>query len=622
MSYAAGNMSASEAMAFFELEIIQEVIAEGCQGTSGSSLPRPPPPPADLLCPPLNQNHRMPRQSSSPSSQPVLVARGTAPQGPSSSTQHVQTYSCSREMASANPGRGVSHSGSPRRGRSSSCLVSSRRPGSLSSTAQSDTDLLERVLEKPKLVVVEEPKERGMRFRYECEGRSAGSILGASSTETSKTQPAIEIQGPIEHIKKVTVTTSLVTKDFPYRPHPHCLVGKDCPEGSGICVVQLNPHNNRRHSFSNLGIQCVRRKELDSSLQKRRSQNIDPFRTGNSKSIEDMDMNVVRLCFQCELEWDDGRKDCLSPVVSNPVYDKKATTTSQLKISCLNIYKGPCTGKTEIFMLCDKIQKDDIEIIFKRGTWEAKGEFCQSDVHRQIAIVFRSPPYQDMDIAREVDVSIVLRRLSDRMDSEPVTFTYLPYNSDPYSLKRKRKIKSDISFRDRPCLAGQSAAAEEPSSSMSFLFSREGVLPAEDGLASAQPSVSTVGERNYSSGSNSSNSSNSSQDSDLPDLLSNPEELALFNRLLEMPSLWNMLNEPSIASSLVSSFDQGPDGNLMFPSFDLNFNPNFGQYGQDFSQYNDVQFNHLVNESQTPQPEPQPQDSPSHMVQVKTEDEP
>uniref|UniRef100_A0A672RTL2 RHD domain-containing protein n=1 Tax=Sinocyclocheilus grahami TaxID=75366 RepID=A0A672RTL2_SINGR len=38
-----------------------------------------------------------------------------------------------------------------------------------------------------------QPKERGMRFRYECEGRSAGSILGACSTDSSKTLPAIEV---------------------------------------------------------------------------------------------------------------------------------------------------------------------------------------------------------------------------------------------------------------------------------------------------------------------------------------------------------------------------------------------------------------------------------------------
>lgn len=56
-----------------------------------------------------------------------------------------------------------------------------------------DTEQLEQLLDKPMLLVVEQPKERGMRFRYECEGRSAGSILGASSTDVNKTLPAIEV---------------------------------------------------------------------------------------------------------------------------------------------------------------------------------------------------------------------------------------------------------------------------------------------------------------------------------------------------------------------------------------------------------------------------------------------
>lgn len=43
---------------------------------------------------------------------------------------------------------------------------------------------------------------------------------------------------------------------------------------------------------------------------------------GFTKGIEDIDMNSVRLCFQCELEWEDGRNDSLSPVVSKPIYDK------------------------------------------------------------------------------------------------------------------------------------------------------------------------------------------------------------------------------------------------------------------------------------------------------------
>ncbi|PWA20375.1 hypothetical protein CCH79_00003874 [Gambusia affinis] len=259
-----------------------------------------------------------------------------------------------REMASGHPAH--KPMGSAGRGRGPSCSLTPKG-GVPSQGLQSNGNMLERILEKPKLVVVEEPKDRGMRFRYECEGRSAGSILGASSTDNNKTQPTIEIQGPIDHIKKVTVTVSLVTKDYPHRPHPHCLVGKDCEAGSGICVVGFNPHTARRHSFANLGIQCVRRRELDVSLQKRRNQNIDPFKTGNTKGIEDMDMNAVRLCFECVLEWDDGRKDSLCPVISKPIYDKKATTTSELKICQLNLNKGSCRGKTEIYMLCDKVQK-------------------------------------------------------------------------------------------------------------------------------------------------------------------------------------------------------------------------------------------------------------------------
>ncbi|KAF7668931.1 hypothetical protein LDENG_00269430 [Lucifuga dentata] len=529
--------------------------------------------------------------------------------------QPLQQLSCSREMASAHPCRG---SGSSRRGRGSSCLVAPKSHGGLSSAqSQTDTEMLERILENPKLVVVEEPKERGMRFRYECEGRSAGSILGASSTETNKTQPSIEIQGPIEHIKKVTVTVSLVTKDYPYRPHPHCLVGKDCPENSGICVVTLNPHSNRRHSFSNLGIQCVRRKELDFSLQKRRSQNIDPFQTGHSKGIEDMDMNVVRLVFQCELEWEDGRKECLSPVVSNPIYDKKATTTSQLKINCLNLYRGPCTGKTEIYMLCDKVQKDDIEIIFKRQSWKGNGEFAQTDVHRQIAIVFKTPPYQDQDITEEVEVQVVLRRLSDQMESEPVTFTYLPHNPDPYEVKRKRKIKTDISLREKPCLTAESTAAAEPSSSQPFHFTpAQSLLAAEERLPPSQPVASTLEEITYSA----------LQDANLANQnFEGTDEMALINQLLEMPgvipAIWDLFSDQSVTSSMSAGFDQGPDANSTFGNMDVNFNPNFGLYGQDFSQYNDLQFNQLVNESQTPQPEPVTQESPSHAVQVKTEEE-
>ncbi|KAK3560674.1 hypothetical protein QTP86_014524 [Hemibagrus guttatus] len=403
------------------------------------------------------------------------------------------------------------------------------------------TEQLEQLLEKPELVVLEQPKERGMRFRYECEGRSAGSILGASSTDVKKTLPAIELRGPIERIKNVTVTVSLVTKDLPHRPHPHCLVGKDCSDG--ICMISFNPHNTRRHSFVNLGIQCVRRKELDTSLLKRKKKNIDPFSTGHSKSIEDIDMNVVRLCFQCDLEREDGERIPLYPVVSNPIYDKKATTTAELKINRLNIVQGPCTGKTEIYMLCDKVQKDDIEIIFSSssGNWEAKAEFAQTDVHRQIAIVFKSPPYHEQDIADEVEVNVSLRRISDRMYSEPVKFTYLPHNPDPYEVKRKHKLKSDKFNKD--CVVSADAMISTPGPAQQFdTFFVEGSdcgIPAQEETQPTYPAV--MDEIHYADG---------DLQSDDPCLNIDQETftnlLYSLNECLNTPNLLQMLNSQDI----------------------------------------------------------------------------
>ncbi|KAM6972889.1 transcription factor RelB [Aplochiton taeniatus] len=588
-----------------DLDIIQEVITEDrswCQNPSSYSLPGPAPPPQDLLQN-QNQNHRMPRQNPA-ASPPVLVARGTASRPPCSFPQPQQpqcSTSISRDMAAPNSGRGATSSAPARRGRGAVASGTSRASaGPPSQASPTDTELLELILEKPKLVVTEEPKERGMRFRYECEGRSAGSILGASSTETKKTLPAIELQCPVGNIKKATITVSLVTKDFPHRPHPHCLVGKDCAEGSGICVVSLKPQIDRHHSFSNLGIQCVRRKELDASLKKRRSQNIDPFKTGHSKSIEDMDMNAVRLCFQCELEWEDGRKDSLNPVLSNPVYDKKATTTSELKINRLNVVKGPCTGKTEIYMLCDKVQKDDIDIVFKRGSWEAKAEFAQTDVHRQIAIVFKSPPYEEQNVTGEVEVSVFLRRHSDHMDSEPVSFTYLPPNPDPYEVKRKRKIKTDISLTSRSCVAAQGVAAADPSTAQPFEpFLRDmplmesrptpaEVAPIANPEAPSCPAPSQPGSSTMAAEFNYGNLLGQSYD----------QEFILLTQIID--------NNPSIMSMFQDSNS--------FPHTE----ENFAMPGQDFSMYSDLTFNQLVNENQ---PLPAPEDNQPHLQLVKMEEE-
>lgn len=46
---------------------------------------------------------------------------------------------------------------------------------------------------EPWVEIVEQPKQRGLRFRYQCEGRSAGSIPGEHSTNEKKTFPTIKV---------------------------------------------------------------------------------------------------------------------------------------------------------------------------------------------------------------------------------------------------------------------------------------------------------------------------------------------------------------------------------------------------------------------------------------------
>ncbi|NXI32280.1 REL protein, partial [Sterrhoptilus dennistouni] len=288
---------------------------------------------------------------------------------------------------------------------------------------------------EPYIEIFEQPRQRGMRFRYKCEGRSAGSIPGEHSTENNKTFPSIQI---LNYYGKVKIRTTLVTKNEPYKPHPHDLVGKDCRDG--YYEAEFGPER-RVLSFQNLGIQCVKKKDLKESISLRISKKINPFNVPEEQlhNIDEYDLNVVRLCFQAFLPDEHGNYTiALPPLISNPIYDNRAPNTAELRICRVNKNCGSVKGGDEIFLLCDKVQKDDIEVRFVLDNWEAKGSFSQADVHRQVAIVFRTPPFL-RDITEPVTVKMQLRRPSDQEVSEPMDFRYLPDEKDPYGNKAKRQ---------------------------------------------------------------------------------------------------------------------------------------------------------------------------------------
>ncbi|XP_015118252.1 embryonic polarity protein dorsal isoform X1 [Diachasma alloeum] len=280
----------------------------------------------------------------------------------------------------------------------------------------------------PYAEIVEQPAGKALRFRYECEGRSAGSIPGVNSMPENKTFPTIRIVG---YKGRAVVVVSCVTMDPPYRPHPHNLVGKEgCKKG--VCTIEV-PVETMTVSFANLGIQCVKKRDIEEALNVREKIQVDPFRTGyeHKRQPTSIDLNAVRLCFQVFLEGPTpGKfKTPLKPIVSDPIYDKKAK--SDLIISKLSHCSASVAGGTEVILLCEKIAKEDIQVRFfeekdDKVVWEGLADFQPANVHKQFAIAFRTPTYRIQQVDQPVQVYIQLRRPSDGTASEPLPFQMLP----------------------------------------------------------------------------------------------------------------------------------------------------------------------------------------------------
>uniref|UniRef100_A0A673AWK6 RHD domain-containing protein n=1 Tax=Sphaeramia orbicularis TaxID=375764 RepID=A0A673AWK6_9TELE len=321
---------------------------------------------------------------------------------------------------------------------------------------------------------------RGFRFRYGCEGPSHGGLPGASSEKNRKTYPTVKVcnyQGPARVVVQlVTALTSLP------QLHAHSLVGKQCDKG--ICIADLQPKDSTI-SFPNLGILHVTKKNVAKTLEERM---IEAFRMGYNCGVaihheidslqgevrvpreltdhqrnvisttaalqaKEMDLSVVRLMFTAFLpDSDGGFSRRLEPVVSEPIYDSKAPNASNLKIVRMDRTAGCVTGGEEVYLLCDKVQKDDIQVRFYEEddaglTWEALGDFSPTDVHRQFAIVFKTPKYRDQNLQKPTSVFVQLKRKSDNETSEPKPFTYHPQIIDKEEVQRKRQ-KTLPNFQD------------------------------------------------------------------------------------------------------------------------------------------------------------------------------
>uniref|UniRef100_A0AAX7W8K4 RHD domain-containing protein n=1 Tax=Astatotilapia calliptera TaxID=8154 RepID=A0AAX7W8K4_ASTCA len=280
--------------------------------------------------------------------------------------------------------------------------------------------------------------QRGFRFRYGCEGPSHGGLPGATSEKNRKTYPTVKI---CNYQGQARVVVQLVTALTPVpHLHAHSLVGKQCDKG--ICIADLQSKDSTI-SFPNLGILHVTKKNVAKTLEENAA----------SSQAKEMDLSVVRLMFTAFLpDSDGGFSRRLEPVVSEPIYDSKAPNASNLKIVRMDRTAGCVTGGEEVYLLCDKVQKDDIQVRFYEEddsglTWEALGDFSPTDVHRQFAIVFKTPKYRDQNLQKPTSVFVQLKRKSDNETSEPKPFTYHPQILDKEEVQRKRQ-KTLPNFQD------------------------------------------------------------------------------------------------------------------------------------------------------------------------------
>lgn len=322
----------------------------------------------------------------------------------------------------------------------------------------------------PYLQILEQPKQRGFRFRYVCEGPSHGGLPGASSEKNKKSYPQVKV---CNYVGPAKVVVQLVTSGKSLHLHAHSLVGKHCEDG--VCTVTAGP-KDMVVGFANLGILHVTKKKVFETLEARmtdaclRGYNpgllVHPelsrlqadggerrltererelVRQAALQQAKEMDLSVVRLLFTAFLPDSTGcftRR--LEPVVSDAIYDSKAPNASNLKIVRMDRTAGCVTGGEEIYLLCDKVQKDDIQIRFYEeeengGIWEGFGDFSPTDVHRQFAIVFKTPKYKDVSISKPASVFVQLRRKSDLETSEPKPFLYYPEVKDKEEVQRKRQ---------------------------------------------------------------------------------------------------------------------------------------------------------------------------------------
>ena len=343
-----------------------------------------------------------------------------------------------------------------------------------------------------KVRISEQPKSQGYRFRYECEGYTHGGVPGEFSERGRKTHPTLMFNG---YEGRVVIVGFLVG-DEGRDQHANSLVGRDVYRGIMVRYGVVSA-SSPKMELSNISIQHCKKKMIlqsaEMQLEMRRlveKIGVDALRSalssgningsGSESALEELmkkqlseeDYKEIKLGQE---RYSSGQQNLsavklsliiythhrardkfieLSRLTTDTIYDSQSVHSSSPLICRVNANIGGPEGGKEIVILCEKIQKTDIQVIFSEERdsvdsetgWYRTLEVTSNDVHHQYAVTVKTPPYIDVNIKNTQIVYIRLRRMSDSLYSNAIEFSYDPQLrvEDPEGIIRKKMKKESL----------------------------------------------------------------------------------------------------------------------------------------------------------------------------------
>ncbi|XP_076162252.1 nuclear factor NF-kappa-B family member relish isoform X2 [Ptiloglossa arizonensis] len=307
------------------------------------------------------------------------------------------------------------------------------------------------VIGEPHITIVEQPTEK-FRFRYKSEmiGTHGSLVASNGNNGRKKHAPTVQLHNFMDN---AIIRCTLVTSDEGQRiPHAHRLVRReDGIDSDDPHHIKVSPALGFTATFHGMGIIHTAKKHVrDELIRKMRMEALETKKWDNINATLNVreeaqikadaeyfqkcvNLNSVALCFRAFiLDEHDIMRPITEPVYSHTINNLKSALTGELKICRIDKYTSSVEGGEEVFILVEKVGKKNIKIKFFElndddcEIWSAYGRFSELDVHHQYAIVFRTPPYRNLNITSPIEVFIQLERPSDADCSEPIKFTYKP----------------------------------------------------------------------------------------------------------------------------------------------------------------------------------------------------